>query len=1314
MARWNWSKIVGWTAVSIGVLVLFVVVAAILLLRSSAFQHYVITKVEKTADQSTGARIQIQSFAFHPLSLTADIYGLTVHGREPADARPLLQLKQATIGIKIISILHFKVNLSELLLDQPVVNLLVDKHGNSNLPHPPPSNSKSSTNVFNLAVGHVLLTNGAIYARDRKIPVDANLFDLRTDIHFLQTTNEYSGSLSYRNGTIYYKDLKPLPHSLNASFSASPSQLTLSPLVLRVGNSQVKLDAAVRDYSTSPVANGKYDVTLHTQDFSGLSTATTAGDVRLVGTLGYHAVPGAPMLRNARLNGAISSNGLAVLTNQAGVKIEKLSGRYQLAHGNFQAEGFAFNLLNGTMKADGEILHLDATPQSNFHIALAGISLRALKAAARNSSNEAVPITGTLDAQADAAWIGSISNLRASSKLRVRGAVLTHGRPASFPLNADLQVNYDGPRSLISIPTGNIQLPATTITARGQIGENSGRSNLALKAVSSNLHQLMVLATALQSSPQTQQANDSTLASLQGSLTLNANVQGTLKNPRVTAQLSASNLQVRQGQFRSLQLALAANPSQISIQNGSLQAARRGQLRFSAQAGLQHWAYKPSGPINASLQIHQMPLAMLDQLATKSYPITGNLDGNVQLHGSELNPAGQGKLQITKAQLKDEPIQPVTLQFTAANGTIHSQILQSVNRVTLDFTPKTKAYRLTLDVPPQEVSKWHVVQAKNLPVKGQLSITAKGAGTINNPQLTASVQVNQLQLKNTTVAQFRTDVNVSNHVARVQLNTSGGPTTLAGKATVQLSKGYYTEASFDTSKIPFEPLLAVYYPSRPHGLTGETELHATIRGPLADKNKIEAHITVPTLRAGYQSLQLGSTSPIRVDYAQSVIVLHPATFKGTDSSLQFQARVPLRGAETMAVSARGSIDLRLAQMFNPDLQTGGKIVLDVGAAGTVHNPAMHGQVKIENAMFASQSLPVGFSNLNAAIQVTDNAIQVTNATADMGGGKLTFGGSVIYRPQLQANLSVQAKSVRFRYPEGVRTVFDTNLMLTGNSQASTLQGRVLIDSMSFTSDFDISNFMGQFTGVSAPPTGQSFADNLKLQIAVQSTSQLSATTSQLGLEGQANLKIIGTAANPVVIGRADITSADIFFQKRQYHLSQGTINFVNPNKTEPVLNVLITTTIKQYDLSIRLQGPIDKLQTSYLSDPPLPPIDIINLIARGTTTEGAPESFGANTVLAQGLSAVESTVGSNISKLTGISGLEIDPMIGGNNTNPSARVGIQKRVTKNFTFTFSTDVTQPQNEIVQGEYQLNKRWSISVARDETGGFSADGRYHTNF
>jgi translocation and assembly module TamB len=178
-------------------------------------------------------------------------------------------------------------------------------------------------------------------------------------------------------------------------------------------------------------------------------------------------------------------------------------------------------------------------------------------------------------------------------------------------------------------------------------------------------------------------------------------------------------------------------------------------------------------------------------------------------------------------------------------------------------------------------------------------------------------------------------------------------------------------------------------------------------------------------------------------------------------------------------------------------------------------------------------------------------------------------------------------------------------------------------------------------------------------------------------------------------------------------IERGVIQFSNPNRTEPVLNVLLTTTINQYNLSLTFLGRLDKMQTSYISDPPLPTADIINLInliARGQTTQQAAASrsnFGASSLLAQGAA---SEVSGGLQKLAGLSALSIDPTLGGNTSDPGARIAMQKRVTNNFLFTFVTDVTSTQRELIQGEYQLNKRWSASVTRDENGGFAVDGKF----
>ena len=71
-----------------------------------------------------------------------------------------------------------------------------------------------------------------------------------------------------------------------------------------------------------------------------------------------------------------------------------------------------------------------------------------------------------------------------------------------------------------------------------------------------------------------------------------------------------------------------------------------------------------------------------------------------------------------------------------------------------------------------------------------------------------------------------------------------------------------------------------------------------------------------------------------------------------------------------------------------------------------------------------------------------------------------MGGSVTYRPNLQFNVSLQSNSVRLRYPDGLRAVLDGNLMFIGTTESSVVNGRVLIDALSFTPDFDLAEFSG--------------------------------------------------------------------------------------------------------------------------------------------------------------------------------------------------------------------------------------------------------------
>src|SRR5258708_27953508 len=196
--------------------------------------------MERQEREAKGAEGLVQNFVPHFSRLAADAYGITVRGNQPPSARPLVQADQLRIRLKIVSLLRKKVDLREIVLRHPVVNLQVRKDGTTNLPTTPKSNSNSSTNPFDLGIQHVLLGDGEIYYADLKTPLQAELHDLQDEIKAQSIGKCYAGKVSYRNGSILYGDTKPLPQDLTASFNATPSEFRLKRLLLTVASSAIE------------------------------------------------------------------------------------------------------------------------------------------------------------------------------------------------------------------------------------------------------------------------------------------------------------------------------------------------------------------------------------------------------------------------------------------------------------------------------------------------------------------------------------------------------------------------------------------------------------------------------------------------------------------------------------------------------------------------------------------------------------------------------------------------------------------------------------------------------------------------------------------------------------------------------------------------------------------------------------------------------------------------------------------------------------------------------------------------------------------
>ena len=122
--------------------------------------------------------------------------------------------------------------------------------------------------------------------------------------------------------------------------------------------------------------------------------------------------------------------------------------------------------------------------------------------------------------------------------------------------------------------------------------------------------------------------------------------------------------------------------------------------------------------------------------------------------------------------------------------------------------------------------------------------------------------------------------------------------------------------------------------------------------------------------------------------------------------------------------------------------------------------------------------------------------------------------------------------------------------------------------------------------------------NVRLEIDVESAPSLELATS-LGrnVEAEINLRLRGTPDRPALLGSVSLNEGQIQLFGNKYTINRGEVNFSNPVKIEPTLDLDLQTQARGVTVNITITGPMDKLNVSYRSDPPLQSSDIIALLA---------------------------------------------------------------------------------------------------------------------
>jgi translocation and assembly module TamB len=1350
---------------ALAALVVLAGIAAIFVVQSAWFYNRVRQLIVGTVETATGGRVEVASFRFDWKHLRAEVHEFVLHGTEPAGKPPLFRAARVVVGLKLVSILRRDVDIQSLTVSDPRVYLTIGGDGRTNVPEPKVrSTSQSSTveDILKLAIGHFSLERGIFEVEAHsRIPFAARGENLNVNLAYDLTGPRYRGTVAIQPLYLSYDDYGPTPFAVNLAVTMEKNRIALDSATLATGATKVEANGALEDLA-APHARFRYQARVALTDIARIFRApqlragiglvggtgewTSAAGLALSGTLhasGVEYRDDVVRLVDFRGDGAVSAGVKGVFAEglrlsgfyargQRREAVQGEVGSFALRGKDIEIGGVGLSVMGGSFRGQAGLRQLDRYTVTGE---VSGVDARRTVAM---YSSEPLPW--------DALVFGGVTlegSLRNTKDLRAGGNLQLAPAPSGDAVSGQIHVAYDGASGALDLGRSTVSLPHSRADFSGALN-----SELKVHVETRNLDDLLpVIGTSAASLP---------VKLGNGQAIFDGSVTGDLGNPRIAGHLRAGNFTFSDEHVDALEADVVAASDYLRVQNAT---ASQGPLRaqFQGSVGLSQWKTGETSPIAATATLKNAALSDLAALLhIKDLPVTGTLNGSAQVNGTIATPRVQADLELLKGTLRDQPFDRFTAHAGYAANTLtvtNGQLVAGAKQVRLSGTYQHQADhldtgRLRFDVSSNVMAQEEIGAIAELHpgIKGTLQVTAGGQVELQ-PATKAGYRIDELhadiaalgvQIEGQPLGDAHLTANSQGLVLRAHLDSTVAGTVVKGDGEWRLEGEYPGTATVSFSRVDLarlKPWLAAAPGEAASRFAGSAEGVLRIEGPALNWRAMTAELRVPQFQLGpapevdiaAEALTLKNSGPIVVRYANSTVTLESAHLVGRGTDLNLSGRVLTEQKNPLDLRVDGKLDLGFLQDFSKDFVSSGGVTTEATVRGSWSDPQVAGRMKFEDAAFNIVDVPNGISKASGTVVFTKDRATIQSLSGETGGGKIDLSGFASYGGgQLIFRLHASAREVRVRYPEGVSTVANASLNLTGTSDSSMLSGTltVLRSGINLQSDFS-SILAGSAEPVQTPSARKGLLGGMSFDVLIETAPDIQLESSLTeNLQAEANLRLRGTASNPAVLGRINITQGKLTFFGTKYTLSQGSISFYNPVKVDPILNIDLETKARGIDITLAVSGPLTKLTLTPRSDPPLQFSEIVALLATGRTPTSDPSllvqqssepqswnQMGASALLG---SAISNPVAGRLQRFFGVSKLRIDPTLTGVQNNPQARLTLEQQVTPEITFTYTTNVTQTNPQVVQVEWAFSSQWSAVALREENGLFGVDFFYKRRF
>jgi translocation and assembly module TamB len=1339
------TKLVCWSLLGAAALGVAVLGTGIVLLRSEWFRNQVRDRIVSVTERATGGHVEIGRFSYNWRALTAEVSPFVLHGAEPASAPPLLRAEKIEIRLRIISLFEKKVDVSSLLLDHPSVNVVVAADGSTNIPRPKASNGRGlMEQLLNLKARHIALRQAEVTYNSWKLPIDAAGDDLQVSLRYEPDGPRYLCSVSSSNARITSPELKaPLEFSVDSQLVFARNSIQIVSANLNSEKMKFHTAGQISDLA-APHAELDLSASVPVADLSKLvrMPIEPRGTIDLQGHVAAGSPQGKPLYN---FTGKLTGKGLGYVLNGVETNGVSVASRLDASPAGLRLQDLDIVQPQGHFHGTGQ---LAALPRTGQRLSLKGtLDAYSIAELGRLLHKDTGNLSGVFSGSVQ--LDGAITPTGLASVTASADVLLKPGE-GGLPMQGNLALSYDQRTHSFQLGATQLMVGATQATVSGVIGQT-----LAVSAVSRDLNDVIPVLRALGASPPTHWP----VELRDGVARVDASVSGSLANAKVSGKADVERLRVDGHLIDRFVTTFGLTGATADLQAFSVQEGKT-HLEGQGHAGLHNWKLEGSSPVSALATLRNGDLqALAAQAGIESVPASGAVSATVRVSGSFESPLINGNVSLDDLTAYDERFTNVRAAVSVTStelelsngearvGASRVALSGSYNHPAQDW--KDGSLRFDIGTSGLDLTQVKHVQEFESALGGRLDVKANGAAKIVNGRfdltsLNGKLSVRSATLEGLSYGDIEITAATKLPMLAVTATARMQDLQLRGSGEWRMEGDYQGQAHVQIPRITFatmHDLMPGKHLRKDLPFAGFVEGEASISGPLNQPAKLKADVTLSTVQLNAspntrplggvqpQDLVLKSAQPIHLTASGGVVDIGHASFVAKDTTLEAAGRVALNTKSPWDLTIQGRINFSILELFNPDLLGSGASIIDVAVRGPLMEPQVEGRLELRNVSLFLRNVPNGIDQANGLILFDRNRATVQNLTAETGGGEIKFdsGSFVGFRGEgLVYRLQAAAHNVRYRSISGVSMTMDGALSLVGTSASSVLAGSVSVTRAAFNPRTDVGALLASTAAPVAEVTQNDYLNGVQLDVHIITTRTLEVETSLTrNIQADADVRLRGTTDRPVLLGHITVNSGQVEFFGNKYTINRGEVNFNNPAKIEPNINMDLSTRVRGITVNISFSGSLNKLNFSYRSDPPLEASDIIALLAVGRAPAAAgplASSQSANNLNSSFLgtssnSLLSQAIAPNqgrLQKFFGVGHIKIDPQLTDITIVPQARLTMEQQVSSDITLTYITNLAVTNQQIVRVQWDFSSKWSAVALRDENGAFSVDFQYRKRF